>query len=221
MTLIKRMMAAVLLLVLVACDAAMPSNRLPETPLGLQAIFRFKGQEHFLEVISAEDFHANIAYFWRGKQYASTRYYRGLFPVTGTQDNARYDIDVDTSHIDALFPLAVDKEASFGGTFVKDTTGAVADIWVHMSVLKETKMTMKDTSYQVFVIEIQTQFRYGDTGTTTKNTVYYAPDIGLILKSVIHENNNKFEWRVTSVELPDTQDTSVRRRRNNRGTVMI
>ncbi len=220
MTPLKKILSLSLLLILAACDPP-KTNRLPETPLGLQAIMRLGGQDFFLEVTDVEDNLASIEFLWHGELYAAHRYYRGLFPVSGTAEGEQYEIDLDTKILDELFPLAPGKQVNFAGTFTNVDSGALADVLVHMSVLKETHMKVGEKEFQIFVIEIQSQYRFGDQISSKTNLVYYAPEIGFILKSVRVENGRKFYWQIMSVELPDTQDTSVRRRRNNRGTVMI
>jgi hypothetical protein len=90
---------------------------------------------------------------------------------------ARSATSIDTRPLDSFFPLAVGKEAT-----LEETSGN--DRWRYtIKVLRNEPYTMKDRSYQTFVIEVRDQSLTPDQGGLDRTRTYwYAPELGGIMR---------------------------------------
>ncbi|RMB00560.1 hypothetical protein BXY39_3747 [Eilatimonas milleporae] len=220
---VQRVVLAVLTLFMTACD---PATRLPAEPtaqIGTRALIKRHGQELVAEVTRVRGKLVTTEFNWRGEQVAKRRYYRGLYPISGTEYGYQFELDFDDSLLEQIFPLRVGNHASFDGNLKIIDRGTAVDVLVDMVVVAEKTIDLSESAHRVFVVEIETEYRSAAGVKRKNNTVYYAPDLSMVLKSVMHEEGQQTFWRVISVERPGAggkvKSPTLRQRRS--GTVMI
>ena len=187
---------------------------------GTRAIIQRHGQELVAEVTKVDGCLATTEFHWQDELIAARDYYRGLYPVSGTEYGYQFELDFKDKVIDKLFPMAVGNEIAFDGNLKILNEGTALDVWVHMEVVKETSIKLPGGDHKVFVVDINTEYRRGDNVKRSNTMVYYAPELEMVLKSVTHEEGEQSYWRVMKIEQPGTEREDSRQRRRS-GTVMI
>ena len=221
MPLVSRLLAALALIFLVACD---PVARAPETPtaiVGTRAVIQRHGQELYAEVTGVNDKLVTTEYYWQDERVVVHNYYRGLYNVSGIEFGYQYEADFDYSVLETLFPLAVGKEISFSGNTKNINRGTAIDFWANIHVIGEKIISLSSGDRKVFVVDIVTEYKKGNNSKRKTNTVYYDPELSMVLKSVIHEDGYQSYWRVVTVELPGNARTPTTLQQRRAGTVMI
>lgn len=222
MSVVPRLILICLFGLLVACE---PVSQVPVSPsavVGTRAIIKRHGQELTAEVTSVEGKLVTMEFQWQGEQVAVQSYYRGLYTVSGRGDGYHFEADFDEGKLEPLFPLATGKEVSFSGNSKDIDTGTGVDFWAHLHVIGEKTIDLPTGPRTVFVVDITTEYRKNDVAKRRIDTVYFDPELAMILKSVTREDNYQSFWRVISIERPGdgtTPPSSLQQRRS--GTVMI
>ncbi|GAB4129931.1 MAG: hypothetical protein Kow00104_15500 [Rhodothalassiaceae bacterium] len=210
-----RLGALISLLLLAGCGG--PSGSPEPYPLveGLRARISMNAGWYDLEVTEVDGARATLIWMFQGQPLSERTQYRGLYPVSGTDDGRAFVNDIDIAEIDSLFPLAIGKEAAFEGRSYYLPDGTDSRLFVHMEVTGTDRIALADAGYDVFLIRISTAVERDGARREFVRTLYYAPEIGLPLKMVMKDGEASSWWRVTSIETPG------RSRRNRLGTVMI
>jgi len=209
--------------VLAGCDSA-PAPMTPsqiQAAVGTRAFIKRHGQEIVAEITNTTDKLVTTEFHWHGEMMAKRHYYRGLYPVAGTEYGYQFEMDFDEQSLEQLFPMAVGKEVSFNGNLKIIDRGAALDAWVHLAVVGEKTIDLSTGSHHVFVVDIMTEYRKDGVVKRKTNVVYYAPDLSMLLKSVVHEDGQQSYWRVVSVEQPGAARVRPINKNNKSGTVMI
>ncbi len=198
-----------------------PSHVMAE--VGTNAIIKRHGQELILDVTDVTGNILSTEISWNGELVASRQYYRGLYPMSGIEYGYQFEMDFDETALEQLFPLKVGKEVSFNGNLKIIDNGTALDAWVHLQVVAEKSMKITSGTYTVFVVEVISEFSKDDRSERKSNIIYYAPDLGMILKFVNHQNGQQSFWRVVSIDSPDKSSRikPVKKQNIRSGTVMI
>ncbi len=220
-TLFKYASVALLLLV-AACDAVEPVPATPGALVGTRANIKMHGQDVVAEVTSVLDKLVTMEFRdWRGGIIREVNLYRGLFPVSGTDQGLRYETNFDESALEGLFPLKKGNSIGVSGTIYYVDGGEAADFYTHVEVVGEKKVDLKNGPRRTFVVQLEWEFTWNGITRTKTDKVYFDPETSMVLKSVIRGENFQNYWVVVSVDKPEAPD----RRRDpiNRrsGTVMI
>lgn len=221
MPVVTRLCVALILLFGAACD---PVARAPATPsaiVGTRAVIQRHGQELFAEVTKIADKLVTTEYFWNDERVVVHNYYRGLYNVSGIEFGYQYEADFDYNTLEQLFPLKVGKEVSFSGNTKNINRGTAIDFWTNIHVIGEKTIPLSSGDRKVFVVDIITEYKKGNEAKRKTNTVYYDPELSMVLKSVIHEDGYQSYWRAVSVELPGNARKPSPIQQRRAGTVMI
>ncbi len=200
---LRRVLAMLsILLFAVACD---PVPQVPTSPpalVGTRAVIQRHRQELYAEITDVTGKLVTTELFLQGESIAEFSRYRGLFPVRGRELNYEYEADFDESVLENLFPLAVGKEVGFSGITTRIDRGTSYKFWSNVTVVGEKTLNLSSGDRQVFVVDIFTETTSGNRVKRRNQTVYFDPELSMVLKSVVHEEGYQNFWRVTSVELP-------------------
>ena len=221
MTVSSRFFAVLTLFFLVACDPVARAPMTASAQIGTRAVIQRHGQELFAEITKVEGKLVTTEFFWHDERVVVHNNYRGLYNVSGVQSGYQYEADFDYNVLEPLFPLAVGKEVSFSGNHKNINLGTATDFWANIHVIGEKTISLSSGDRKVFVVDIVSEYKKGNAVKRKTNTVYFDPDLSMILKSVVHEDGYQNFWRAVSVELPGNaaQPTTLQQRRS--GTVMI
>ena len=213
---VRWLAALFVIVILSACGEQAENGQTYSLPEGLRAQINMGGQAYEMEVADVADRIATLHYFWQGRLVSERQQYRGLFSLSGHDGDVRFINDIDTSAIDALFPLKVGHEISFGGNTRYEATNFSGSLWVTIAVADKAEVAIKDGRFDVFVLHVSTVLSMaGETRTITR-VLYYSPELGLPLKMEMSDGVRRSYWRITAIDMPPS-----RMRRNRLGTVMI
>lgn len=207
-----------IVLLLVGCDFSAGRNQV-KAQVGMRAFIKESGRDFEAIVTNVQNRIVTTEVRWRDRALVELDYYRGLYPVAGMEPDGRFELDFNEADIEALFPLEVGNKVHFAANmkFVED--GRDLDLEVIMTVKGETVLDLDDSRESVFVIDIVTQSaNLENERRLTRNTVYYAPELSMILKSVSHEGGEQRFWRVVRIE---RGSGIIPRKRQRPGTVAI
>ncbi len=207
------------LLLLTACD---PGARLsdPAAEVGMRALIRRAGQDLIAEITAVNGNLVTTEFYWRDETVAVRDFYRGLYAVSGTEYGYAFELDFNTKDLDRLFPLEVGNAVGFSGQLILPERGQVIPVDVEMRVTEERVFTLKGGSHLVYVVDIKTDYRGSGSIKSKRNVVYFAPELSLVLKSLIYEDGRKSFWEVDQIDPPDPALPQTRPQRRS-GSVMI
>jgi len=204
-----------------ACD---PIARVPSSPtavVGTRAVILRSGQELLAEITDVADKLVTTELFVRGESVAEFNSYRGLYIVSGRETHYQYEVDFDETVLEQLFPLQVGNEVSFEGNTKNIDSGGSYDFWSNIQVVGEKTLPLSSGPRKVFVVDIITEHRSGARTKRKTNTVYFDPELAMVLKSVVHEDGYQNYWRVITVERPGEGSGRTPRQQPRSGTVII
>ncbi|MEX0297625.1 MAG: hypothetical protein AB3N28_01045, partial [Kordiimonas sp.] len=119
MTQVFRLM--VLTAALLTAAACSPGANAPSEAnlIGTKAVIKAHGNDLLLEVknVAANTIISEIT-DWNGQFVSRRHYYRGMYPIAGTEGSTQWELDFDVAKIDNLFPLTVGNTTSFSGTMI-------------------------------------------------------------------------------------------------------
>lgn len=192
----------------------------PPSMIGTKAVIQAHGNELLLEVknITGNTVISEITN-WAGEFVSKRHYYRGMYPIAGTEGTSQWELDFDVTKIDSLFPLEVGKMTSFGGTMIDITSNRSFPFWSRIKVKAQKPFLLPSGSETVYVLKISTEYDLNGRTKRSYETIYYAPALQLNLKGVMHEEASQRYWRIVSISPPDQAVTRPKRPRS--GTVMI
>lgn len=224
MTIIRRLLIIFSAAVMLA--ACHPEAHAPEDEsiIGMKAVIKAHGNDLLLEVkdITGDTIISEIR-DWNGDFVSRRHYYRGMYPVAGTEGSAQWELDFDVSKIDKLFPLTVGNVTSFSGTMIDISNDRAYEFWSRIEVKAEQPFLLPSGPQDVFILKISTEYDLNGQTRRSYETIYYSPDMQLNLKGVMHDEASQRYWRVVSIEPPanNTGHSSNKPRRPRSGTVMI
>jgi hypothetical protein len=189
--------------------------------VGTRAVIQRHRQELYAEVTAVTGKLVTTELFLQGESIAEFSRYRGLFPVRGREFNYEYEADFDESVLEALFPLKVGNEVSFSGNTKRIDRGTSYNFWSNVQVVGEKTLNLSSGDRKVFVVDIVTETSSGNRVKRRNQTVYFDPELSMVLKSVVHEEGYQNYWRVMSVELPSEGITRTSPARPRSSTVII
>lgn len=218
---LMRLLLVLQMLLLVACDPVAQVPASPPAVVGTRAVIQRHRQEIYAEITDVTGKLVTTELFLHGESIAEFSSYRGLYPVSGREPNYKYEADFDESQLEALFPLQVGKEVSFTGNTKRLDRGTSYDFWSRVEVVGQKTLNLASGDRKVFVIDILTETRSGNRTKRKNQTVYFDPELSMVLKSVLHEDGYKNYWFVVSVEKPGEGRSQSRPRQPRSGTVII
>ncbi|WP_308911187.1 hypothetical protein [Pseudokordiimonas caeni] len=218
---VSRIAGMVMALALAACDVPARPVAGPNAEVGTRALISRHGQELVSVITRVQDKLVTTEFQWRGELMASRNLYRGLYPVSGTEYGYQFELDFDDTLLERLFPLKVGNETSFGGNLKLIDKGNAIDVWVHMVVTAERTVDLPTGSYPVFVVEVTSRYGDGSDAKTKLNTLYFSPELSMVLKSVMREDGRQTYWRVVSIDKRGGSVQPTPAQQRNSGTVMI
>ncbi|MFC3052181.1 hypothetical protein [Kordiimonas pumila] len=208
---------------LAGCDQAAHVPLVPQAIVGTKAVIRAHGKDLSLEVTDvAEKIVTTELSDWNGELVAQRHFYRGLYPVAGTEGTNQWELEFDHAKLESLFPLSVGKETSFTGNMRDISSGKTYEFWVNLTVAGETPFTLPDGTYTSYVVDIVTKYAWNGEMRRKNEVVYYAPEFSMNLKGVMQEATSQRYWRVISLERPGQASSRPNSgRQRSSGTVMI
>lgn len=204
----------------VACSPPTGETAFPVTPPGITAVIRLQSQDFEWEVTNISSDVITTETYWNGEPIIRRKLYRGFYPIFRTENGSSFEENFDYKLIDQLFPLKIGNDVSFEGKLNALEDNYQIDSLVHIQVTDKGVQEVGDKSYPVFVIEITSRYTAGGESELTHDTIYYTPEIGLVLKSVMKGSGAQSYMRVRSIDIPDDAKAK-KRNRNRAGTVMI
>jgi len=215
--------AGLLLCVLAACSPGAQAPTSATVLIGTKAVI-VKGAEQIIAEVTdvAENIVTTEYTGWHGEFLYARREYRGLFPLGGTEKNgSRWEVDIDESKLEPLFPLELGKEVSFSGKLLGIDAGMAYDLWAHMEVVGKKSVALKDGEHSVVVIEVTTIYDVDGRSKRRTELIYFDPTLSMTLKKVIQDERSQRYWHVVSVEKPRGGQNPQPLRQRRSGTVMI
>lgn len=214
------------LLCLVALSACTPGEAVKDQSsavVGTRSYIKMHGQDMVSEVVEVLGRQVTTVFRdWRGAKVREVSLYRGLFPMGGSDQGLRYDMQFERDAIESLFPLEPQKSIGVSGKVHYIDAGESAEFWAHIEVVEEMTMSLKGGPRRAFVVEIEWEFDWNGIKRRKTDTLYFDAEKDLILKSVIRGENYQNYWVVIAVDEPDvptsTPPQPIRRRA---GTVSI
>lgn len=207
---------------LAACDSV---NRVPSAPgvlVGTRANIKMHGQDVVAEVTRVADKLVTTEFRdWRGGVIREVNLYRGLFPVSGTDQGLRYEASFDEAALESLFPMKVGKSIGVAGTMYYIDGGEAADFYTHIEVVDEKTLDLKSGPRRTFVVELEWEFTWKGIVRRKTDTVYYDAEKAMVLKSVVRGENFQNYWVVVSVDEPSNPGGTPSGKPRRSGTVMI
>ena len=218
---IRRLMLASVCLAVAACNPVPAED--PALPLpaeGLHAVIKANGQMFDLKVTAVTGKEAVVEIRWDDQLVSLRQLYRGLYPISGSDNGFEFVNEFDQAAVDRLFPLAVGKDSAFEGLYRVVGSNVVGTSWVHIGVSGESTLKLKDGEYKVFVIDITTDLEIEGRSVNFSKVVHFSPELGLALKTTMTEGGMKFYSRILSVDHPEPAPQNDNER-NRLGTMMI
>lgn len=212
-------MLAVLLLM--ACDpiAQVPSS--PPAVVGTRAVMQYHRQELYSEITDVTGKVVTTEVYLQGRTVAEIGRYRGLYMVSRREPNFQIEMDFDESKLESLFPLKKGNEVSFSGNTKRLDRGTSYNFWTHIQVVGEKTLNLASGDHKVFVVDILSETQSDNRTLRKRNTVYFDPELSMILKSVVHDENYKEYWFVIKVEKPSDGQSRATQPQPRSGTVII
>lgn len=206
------------------CDRASRAPEVPYAQVGTRASIIGGGRDFIADVTRVENKLVTVEFRFAPNPEADPlvtyNYYRGLFPVSGTDNGERFELEYPEEALESLFPLEKGKEVRFDGSLHFIDTGKIYSVSESIRVLKKTAIELEGGPETVYVIEIDTSLQKdGQRRTLRKQRIYFAPALSMILKAVHKEEGREFFWRVVALE--KAQDPRANRPKRRAGTVAI
>lgn len=190
--------------------------------IGTKAVIQAHGNELLLEVkdVAAGTVISEIT-DWNGQFVSKRHYYRGLYPIAGTEGATQWELDFDVTKIDSLFPLTIGSSTNFSGTMIDISNNRTYKFWSRILVKAKKPFLLPSGTQEVYILKIKTEYDMNGENRRSYETIYYSPELQLNLKGVMHDEASQRYWRVVSI-VPPTEDGLVNTpRRRRAGTVMI
>lgn len=201
------------LLYLAGCGEPGP-NRYALQP-GLRATVNVNGILRDLHVSKVEEDLAHLVYYEGDRLDNYRTSLRGLLITEVKTEDFHLTNAVAPDALDPLFPLAIGKQARFTTKIHVEETGFNGDNEVAIVVEDTGTVTVGDEAFNVFIIRIEQTRMVEDQSVMTTQTAYYAPSLGLSLRTIDQQGTRTFYSRIMSLERPRSE------RRNALGTVVI
>lgn len=188
---------------------------------GIKAVATSMGYHFEEEAVAVDGNIVNWRTKWKNQTVATSKLYRGIYPLEVKEENYGFANDFAFEKIDSLFPLSVGKEVSFSGTNQKLGGASPKDqIWVLMTVREITEIELKGGTQEVFVIEIITDTTTDQGVLKETKTLWYSEKLGMSLKKETRVGGKSFVYRVLELFIPDIPADDADRKRNL-GTILI
>lgn len=214
--------SVIMLMLLAACEGV---DRVPAQPgvlVGTRANIKMHGRDVVAEVTRVIDKLVTMEFRdWRGGVIREVNLYRGLFPVSGTDQGLRYESNFDESSLEGLFPLQVGKTIGVSGTMYYVDGGESADFYTHVEVVGEKTVDLKTGPRRTFVVQLEWEFSWNGITRRKTDTVHFDPERSMVLKSVVRGQNFQNYWVVVSVDEPENPNSPSDPPARRSGTVMI
>ena len=216
-----------LIVLVTACDFAPKAPLKANALTGTHAIIKRDNTEIVLKIVDVNGKLVTKELFINDQIRSSQTDYRGLFRLSGQEYDRdgqvfNYEIDMDTQEIEKFFPLKVGKKATLRGKARVIEANNSFSVWLNAQVVSEQVLSIGDRNHDVFVINILEEFESSEGVRSRTETIYYAPEVSMVLKRVSYANGQEVYWRVTSLELPgDNSARPSRLQQRRSGTVMI
>lgn len=213
-----RTVAFTLAVIVASCSPAHDQPPTYQADEGLTGMINSDGQVFSIEVTKVDGPVATIVTRWEDQFVSERSFYRGIFAVAGSDRGVSFENSIDGSVLDSLFPLAIGKEATVRGTYrIERDTVTEGETYTVVAVRDTAYVETKDAKHEVFILDITTDLTLLGRTTQYTKTVWYSPELGLTLKTVLTDGRLNFHTRVLSLVRPENTQP----RQNPTGTVMI
>jgi hypothetical protein len=216
-----------LVLLASACDFAPKAPITANALSGTLATIKRGNEEILMKIVEVNQKLVTKELYTNDQIRSSQTDYRGLFRLSGQEYDRggqvfNYEVDIDTAEMEKIFPLQVGNKTTLRGRARVIEANNSFNIWINAQVVNEQTLTIDGKSYDVFVINILEEFESSEGVKSRTETVYYSPEISMILKRVSYFNGKEIYWRVRSLEFPgDAPIRPSRLQQRRSGTVMI
>jgi hypothetical protein len=219
---IIKVFALLLVLLVAACS---PAGQMPTSAtavVGTKTVIKYNSYKLVGEITDVSGKLVTTEFTnWEGQFIYARTEYRGLFPVSGTENGGnQWELDFDESKLEALFPLEKGKSVSFKANFKNISKGTSYDIWAQLEVRGEKTLDLPDGKRKVLLVELNHQSRRGGQIKNITEFIYYDAAYSMALKKVTRDRRGQSFWRVISIERPGNISDAPQRQRRS-GTVMI
>lgn len=210
-----------------ACDFAPKAPLKANALTGTHAIIKRDNEEIVMKIVDVNEKLVTKELYVNDQIRSSQTDYRGLFRLSGQEYDRdgqvfNYEVDIDTLEMEKIFPLAVGKKTTLRGKARVIEANNSFSLWINAQVVSEQTLNINSRNYDVFVINILEEFESSEGVRSRTETVYYAPEVSMVLKRVSYANGKEIYWRITSLELPgDNPARPSRLQQRRSGTVMI
>lgn len=203
-----------------ACGDATSSNRPFALTEGTVSTVRLLGQVYQTTAVEVDGLNAVWEWRWRDRVVSESKTYMGLFTTSVREQESSFLREFDTAPLDALFPLGVGAETTVSGIHYDRLENREYPFWAHFVVRGKDVIGLKEGDFDVFIVDITTDHET-DTGTfRIAQVLWYAPDLGMALRSDSTIGDEVVSYRVLSVT-PGAPNGPASRGRNAVGTTMI
>lgn len=211
-------------LMVTGCDGTSRAPATPYAQVGTRAVIKSLGREFVADVTRVENKLVTVEFRFRPDDKSPPLviydYYRGLIPVSGIDNGKRFELEYPEDDLESLFPLKKGKKISFEGSMQFIDTGESLALQETIKVLGKKTIDLDSGPETVYVVEIDYRLMDGqDLRRKSKQYVYFAPALSMVLKTVRKEDGGEFFWRVVSIDR--AEDISTGRPRRRGGTVAI
>ena len=216
-----------LILLVSACDFSSKAPITTNALSGTLATIKRGNEEVLMKIVEVDQKLVTKELYVNSQIRSSQTDYRGLFRLSGQEYDRdgqvfNYEVDVDTAEMEEIFPLKVGNKAILRGRARVIEANNSFNLWINAQVVNEQTLTIDGKNYDVFVINILEEFESSEGVKSRTETVYYSPEISMILKRVSYSNGKEVYWRVRSLEFPgDSPIRPSRLQQRRSGTVMI
>jgi hypothetical protein len=211
----KLLIIWVLAALLFACSEQAEEQGISALPVGTVAVVQSDGRVFESDLTYMEGAFSK----WEFSEYQLTRkYYRGVFIVSGANNESEFWYEFDVHQLDVLFPMEVGKEVSFKGKYFSQNAEGV-EFWSHISIRGSDTVLTKQGSQDVFVVDTVTEMTTKEGPVRLSKTIWYSPKFGRALKALFIEDGKEYITRILDIQIPKGQPLN--RRNKGMGTVLI
>ncbi len=191
---------------------------------GTKLTIKTEGEEYYLTIGATKDhLVTSEATNWKNEFLYRNQYYRGFLLHSRQEGDYQWELDIDLSQVDALFPMEVGVATEIDGEIVDLVDKTRAGYRAEISVISEKAITLPSGTYTAYQVKLSQYYESPKGIKAWHQTVYYCPELKINLKGSYISDGEKRYWRIVKIENLDTEMTPAppaRPRRRN-GTVMI
>jgi len=219
--LIKSLIVLVLLGLLVSCEPPESAVTEPGVAVGTHAYVKIFGNHYKAEVTSAHEGYVVWSYSWKNTPVFKFKTYRGLMTVYSEEEGYKSSSTFDRQAIDNFFPIAAGKELTLEGMTWLEKEGVEYSYWATVSVREKAKIKIKDTKYNVYIIDYSFIEDHPEGPKNYTKTVWYSPEFETSLRTDYVLGDEVFSMRMVAFNSPEEIEDTEDREPEGLGTVRL